>query len=468
MNKLFYIFTITICLFSFSSINAQEVTVERIPGNSSLKNDFAPFVLDSVLYFASNRKHEVLKSYLDQNNESLYRIYMSVLLQNDDYGVVRELNSDRLCKLNTASINASRDGSKIFITQNQYTSLKRSQDRENLLGVFIIDVINGKWGRPTSFEFNSRRSYSCGHPTVSPDGKTLFYVSNQEDGFGETDIYMSVYDGTNWSEPKNLGKTINTSGKEIFPFYHPSGKLYFSSNGINGKGDFDIYYTTFDGKNWAKPTALDSPVNSDKDDFSCYIFPGETEGFFASNRAGSDDIYKFSNPFPTFPDAKPQKDDNFCFTLFENGPFKSDTLPYIYKWYFGDGQSAKGLEVRHCFPGPGKYDVHLNVEDTLANEDLFTVAQYELELTQTTQIYITAPDTVKINTPINLSASNSVLKDFKPSQYYWYLDETNKSKGVTITHIFRKKGVYTITCGALSVDDPKNKMSSTKQIVVIE
>ena len=124
-----------------------------------------------------------------------------------------------------------------------------SQDRENLLGVFIIDVINGKWGRPTSFEFNSRRSYSCGHPTVSPDGKTLFYVSNQEDGFGETDIYMSVYDGTNWSEPKNLGKTINTSGKEIFPFYHPSGKLYFSSNGINGKGDFDIYYTTFDGKN---------------------------------------------------------------------------------------------------------------------------------------------------------------------------------------------------------------------------
>ena len=71
-----------------------------------------------------------------------------------------------------------------------------------------------------------------------------------------------------------------------------------------------------------------------------------------------------------------------------------------------------GIEVRHCFPGPGMYNVHLSVVDTLANVDLFTVAQYELELKQTQQVYITCPDTVKVNMPVTLSASKSVLKDF--------------------------------------------------------
>jgi hypothetical protein len=449
-------------------VYSQQFTIEPIPTNSSLKNDFAPFVIDSTLYFASNRKHELVKTYLDQNNEGLYWMYKADILSNDDFGKELPVYPDLLGKLNTASLTCSEDGSKIFITRNQYSTVKRSKGKENMLGIFIMENNDGRWSSPVAFPYNSRRNFSNGQVTVTPDGNTLFFVSDQPGGFGKTDIYQSSYKDGEWTEPANLGRMVNTAGSELFPFYHSSGRLYFSSDSHGSSGGLDLFYSAWDGQKWTAPVQLEEPINSPQDDFSCYIYPGETEGFFASNRSGNDDIYKFSNPYPSFPDAQPQVDDNYCFTLFENGPFKSDTLPYKYQWHFGDGETAYGLEVRHCFPGPGMYSVHLNVVDTLVNVDLFTVAQYELELKQKQQIYISAPDTVVVNTPVTLSAGKSVLGDFTVSQYYWNLGDTNRSKGVTIHHIFRKKGIYKIVCGAISSDDMTQKMSSSRQIVVID
>ncbi len=470
MKSLFYNIIITLIISSpfCTDLLSQEIKVEAIPTNSTLKNDFAPYVIDSTLYFTSNRKHEFLKTYLDQNDEGLYRIYKADILLNDDFGKEVALNSAKLSKLNTSSICFTKDKSRIFITQNQYSTIKRSKGRENLLGIFIVDNNDGKWSRPTSFAYNSRRNYSNGQVTVTPDGNTIFYVSNQDGGYGKTDIYQSTFKDGEWTEPVNLGEKVNTEGQELFPFYHPSGKLYFSSDMHHSDGGLDIFYTSWNGNEWTTPVHLDQPINSSKDDFSCYIYSGETEGFFASNRSGNDDVYHFSNPYPTFTDVNDQVEDNYCFTLFENGPFKSDTLPYKYKWYFGDGESMDGIEVRHCFPGPGMYNVHLSVVDTLANVDLFTVAQYELELKQTQQVYITCPDTVKVNMPVTLSASKSVLKDFKPAQYYWKLGDDNRAKGVTINHIFRTKGTYSIECGVIAEDDVKNKMASKRKIVVTE
>lgn len=450
------------------NVNSQKIIIEKLPFNSSLKNDFAPFVYDSVIYFTSNRKHEIVKTYLDQNNEGLYRLYKAPILINDEIGRESLLKPDELSKLNVASICYSFDGKEILITQNQYTSIKKSMGRENLLGIFTIENNNGTWSKPISFNHNSKRQYSNGQPTLSKDGETMLFVSNMSDGFGKTDIYQSKLVNGIWSEPKNLGKVINTEDRELFPFYHPSGRLYFSSEGHNSKGGLDIFYTIREGDGWSTPVQLEEPINSRYDDFSCYIDSSITGGFFASSREGVDNIYRFSNPFPSFPDAKEQVVDNFCFTIYEDGPFISDSLPYVYQWHFGDGQTAQGLEVDHCFPKPGLYDIHLNVVDTLANIDLYTVANYQINLELTQQVYILAPDTVKINERVNFSAEKSVLKDFVPKQYYWNFGDSNKGKGVTISHIFRTKGIYVITCGAVSKDDATNKMSSTRQIVVIE
>ncbi|TLX77538.1 PKD domain-containing protein [Labilibacter sediminis] len=465
LRYLFILLTLTVTI---DSIQGQSIVVEKLPVNSELKNDFAPYVMDSVLYYTSNRKHEFIRSYLDQNNEWLYRLYHAPIKGGDEMGAESLFRTNALSKLNTATISYSPDKNTVYITQNQYSSVARSKGRENLLGIFIIENKNGKWSRPVAFKHNSRRSYSNAHPTVTPDGKTMFFVSDRSDGFGETDIYQSRLVDGEWTEPENLGKVVNTIGKELFPFYHPSGKLYFSSNSHGSLGGFDIFYTSWDGEKWRSPVALEEPINSVHNDFSCFVNESVTGGYFASNRDGSDNIYSFSNPFPSFPDAKSQVDDNFCFTIYENGPFISDTLPYVYQWHFGDGQTAKGLEVDHCFPKPGLYNIHLNVVDTLANVDLYTVANYEINLEYTQQIYITAPDTVKVNELVNFSAEKSVLKDFETKQYYWNFGDSNMGKGVTISHNFRKKGIYIITCGAVSKDDPTNKMSSTREIVVTE
>ncbi|SMO51016.1 WD40-like Beta Propeller Repeat [Saccharicrinis carchari] len=469
IKYLFKYYLTLILLFMLTALTkAQDVSVERIEINSNLKNDIAPYVLDSVLYFSSNRKHEMIKTYLNNNKEWVYRLYKAPLLPNDGMGKESLVQNNRLSKLNTPTIAWSEDKSTIVITQNQYTSLKRSKGRENLLGIYFISNQDGRWSRPTAFPHNSRRDYSNVHPTITPDGKTIYFVSDRAGGLGKADLYESTFENEEWSVPVNLGSTVNTDGNEVFPYYHPSGRLYFSSEGHGSSGKLDIFYTTKYQGRWSTPVKLEHPINSEHNDFSCFIDASQTTGYFASDRQGQADIYKFSDTYPAFPEARPQVEDVFCFTLFENGPYVSDTLPYKYQWYFGDGETASGLEVDHCFPGPGKYNIELTVLDTLTNTDLYTVASYPLTLERTQQIIVTLPDTVRVGIPVNLSAENSVLKDFEPNQYFWDFGDGNKGKGVRIDHIFREKGIYTITCGAISKNDPTNKMGSTIQIVVTD
>ncbi len=462
------IISIVFCVLGLITTNqsyAQDYSITSLPVNSPVRNDFAPYVKDSVLYFVSNRKHEILKSYLDQNKEELYRLYNAKIFRNNKFGREILAYPKELGKLTTSGICFANNDSLVFLTQNMYSSYKRSKGRDNKLGIFIVENDKGQWGRPRSFAYNSRRDYSNGQVTISEDGNKMFFVSDQPEGYGETDIYQSEYVNGEWNEPQNLGPQVNTSGKELFPFYHHSGKLYFSSNRSGSIGNMDIFYTTWDGQEWTSPVPLDSTINTPYNDFSCFIFPDDTEGYFASDRGGNDDIYHFKAVFPTFNNPLPQVEDNYCFTLYDDGPYQSDTLPYIYKWSFGDGQSEVGLEVNHCYTRPGHYSIKLNVVDTLINQDLFTVAEYELDLERTVQVYITAPDTVMVDTPVNFSAANSVLNDFKAEQFYWYYGDGNKAKGETNQHIFRTKGIYTIVCGVIS-QDKKRKMSSTKTIVV--
>ncbi|GAF01668.1 PKD domain-containing protein [Saccharicrinis fermentans] len=467
-HKSTYLITLALVAILNISVYSQEINIVNLETNSASKNDFAPFVKDSILYFTTNRKHELIKTYLNRDNEWVYRLYKSDILPNEAQAKETPLQNPQLSKLNTASICWSADTSTIVITQNQYSTVKRSKGRQNLLGIFFITNKKGEWSRPSAFKYNSRRNYSNVHPTITPDGKTIYFVSDKPGGIGKADIYESSLVNGEWTEPVNLGRKVNTEGNEVFPFYHSSGKLYFSSEGHNSTGKLDIFYTSKNNGVWSAPIKLEYPINTESNDFSCYIYDSQTEGYFASDRTGNADIFKFNDTYPKFPDASPQIEDNFCFTLFENGPYVSDTLPYKYKWNFGDGATANGLEVDHCFPGPGKYLVELNVVDTLANKDLYTVASYEVNLERTPQIYITAPDTVNIGTSFQLSTDISTLQDFVPTQYFWDFGDGNKAKGVTIHHIFRKKGIYTITCGAISKLDPTDKRSSTRQIVVIE
>ena len=136
---------------------------------------------------------------------------------------------------------------------------------------------------------------TAAQPTISKDGKTLYFVSDMEGGYGGTDIYKSELVNNNWSKPINLGPIINTKGKEQFPRLVKDSVLYFSSNGHAGLGGLDLYKTLVKGPRKGQVVNLGVPLNSSSDDFALIFSSGESKGFFASNRdVNHDQIYSFA------------------------------------------------------------------------------------------------------------------------------------------------------------------------------
>lgn len=190
----------------------------------------------------------------------------------------------------------SRKVPKIGINNDPTSWFEQGSAVENInrLEIYTAKYSDGKWGNVEKFEYNNPR-YSVGHPALSPDGNILYFSSDMPGGYGGADIYYCERNaiGT-WSIPTNAGKTINTAGKEVFPFVKNNGVLYFSSDGHTGIGGLDIFYATGSKSSWSTPVNIGVPVNSSKDDFSICFKNTTDKGYFASNRDGSigmDDIY---------------------------------------------------------------------------------------------------------------------------------------------------------------------------------
>jgi plastocyanin len=449
-----------------SAIFAQDYEVKPLPFNEKYSDEMAPFFTDSVLWFCSNRRETAFVNYTNQDNKGIFRWY-KVSLSNGNWDKPSLLYPLLQNNINNGPLALSFDKQHLAITQNMRRSTA-SASTTALMGIVTFDRKGEKFNNKKNFTFNNISNYSVGHPTFSADGQTIFFTSDMNKGYGKADIYMSVKKDDVWSEPVNLGKNVNTPGNEIFPFYHSSGKLYFSSDSQGGMGKLDIYYTMQVNGEWMKPVALDTPINSDADDFACFIADNEESGFFTSNRDNSDNIYSFKLLFPEFSVQTPQVTDNYCFTFFEDGPYKSNTIPVIYRWSFGDGQTAKGIEADHCFSGPGQYHVVLNAVDTIQNIDLQTVADYQLDLVKTEQVFINAPDTVKVGQAVTFDAYQTHLPSITPKDYYWDFGDGTKAKSVTLSHVFSKTGTFTISCGTIDVNDKNLKYCSTKEITVTE
>lgn len=124
-----------------------------------------------------------------------------------------------------------------------------------------------------------------GAQAISADGRIMVFTAcNRPDGEGNCDLYISAFDGENWSEPKNMGTPINTSLKETQPTLSPDGKtLFFASNRLGGKGGLDIYKTTRTaGGNWTRPESAGDSINTAKNEQSPFIHPDNQTMYFAS------------------------------------------------------------------------------------------------------------------------------------------------------------------------------------------
>lgn len=447
---------------------AQNIEIQSVNVSTPENSELAPVVKDSVLFFISDRRTNLLVTYMDQEEQLLYRVFKAPIKKDTTTGKATVFAPPDQPKFSAGPLTFSSNGALMIATHNQSNRsiTRKKRNQTNPLTLYTAENKNNRWGRYQRINFDIPKNSSIGQPSLSQDGRLLFFVSDMEGGEGATDIYVSEKKGDEWGSPLNLGSQINTTGKELFPFIHPSGKLYFTSDGHSDSGGYNLYYIDWQNPN-AKPIAMPEPINSISNDFSCFISDDEKWGYFASDRNGNDDIYRFSLPVIKCKDPQEIVEDNYCFTFFEDGPFKSDTLPYIYRWEFGDGNTARGLEVDHCFPGPGEYNINLNAVDTLLNEELYSVASYSLKLEITQQIWFDVPDTLQTYESVKLVAEPRGFSNLSENPVYWWtFGNGDHQIGSNINYQYKEPGNYQIICSTTLPDG--REVCFYKDITVID
>ena len=293
------VFTFAILMVAIIPIFAQEATYEikNMDFNTEL-SDFGPaFYKDNSLIFAQSKKRTTKRGL------AFFNLY--VVSETEKFSSKKKSTTKFSENINSPfhESNAifTKDFKTVYFTRTNYNNGKRGKrDSEGyvVLKLYKASNIDGEWQDVKELPFNSN-DYSVGHPALNADETKLYFTSNMPGTYGETDIFVVDILGENeFSTPKNLGKTINTKGKEMFPFIDENNTLYFSSTKHqNNKGGLDIYRSTFSNNVFATPENLESPINSKADDF-CYIKKlGINKGYFSSNRyggKGKDDIYAFT------------------------------------------------------------------------------------------------------------------------------------------------------------------------------
>ncbi len=221
-------------------------------------------------------------------------IYDSLKVNKEDLKLAKKMKGINK-RFNDGPVSFYPSGDSLIFTRQ---AKKRSKNGKR----FVLELYSGKFdGEKVSdvkpLNLNSA-DYSIAHPSLSADGKTLYFSSDMPGGQGGTDLYMSKWDGSTWGTPVNLGSNFNTPGNESFPFINGDGQFFFASDGLPGLGGLDVFmaWPTADGSQFESPENLGYPANSAYDDFG-YISDKENKtGYLSSNRrrAGlDDDLYRF-------------------------------------------------------------------------------------------------------------------------------------------------------------------------------
>ncbi|MDT0539392.1 OmpA family protein [Croceitalea sp. P059] len=260
--------------------------------------DFGAAYYQNQIVFASSRDTMNLHTRIYKWNEQPYlNLFTADTISSGlDLKNVTAFSKTINSKYHEAIVAFSPDGKTMYFTRNNYTNkdLKRDDDGTNHLKLYKSKLVDNAWSTPIELPFNDL-NYSVGQPALSPDGKKLYFVSDMPGSIGSTDIFVvDILADDTYGNPKNLGPTINTSGREMFP-YVTEGKFYFSSDGHLGLGGLDVF-ESLQNESFSKPINLGKPLNSNLDDFAYVVNEQTQQGYFSSNRKGGkgdDDIYSF-------------------------------------------------------------------------------------------------------------------------------------------------------------------------------
>jgi outer membrane protein OmpA-like peptidoglycan-associated protein/tetratricopeptide (TPR) repeat protein len=290
-----------------------------VEGISTPENEYLPALSpdNQMALFTREIKVPPNKNTLIQTTKYKEK-FMYSTLQEDRFSEGTEMPEPFNLNDNEGGATVTIDNNTLYYTVCKYTKDKTYYNCD----IYYSENVNGEWTpiKSVSDKINLPFSWES-QPSISADGKTLFFISDRPGGYGGYDIYRSIKnDKGTWGTPINLGPDINSTGNEKSPFIHPDGKtLYFSSDGWMGLGGYDIFYSRLsDDGSWSKPVNLGYPINSPDDEVGFLVSTDGTKGYFASNKfngKGGWDLYSFD----LYQDARPEK------VLFLKGTVKSET-----------------------------------------------------------------------------------------------------------------------------------------------
>lgn len=267
--------------------------IENSSLNTSYSDFGAMFYKDQLVFTAA--KNGGAKDLYKRTNQPFLDLYKTEL---DEKGQPRKGIHVLSKELNTQNHDGvttfSKDGTIMYFTRtnNLKEKLLKNETIINKLKIFKAELVNDNWSKIEPVPFNND-NYSVGHPALNDEGTKLYFISDMPGGYGMTDLYVVDInpDGT-YGAPVNMGSSINSEGKEMFPFVK-GNTLYFSSNGHWGMGALDVFKVDLNDPSLT-PVNMGKPVNSAFDDFA-FVFDDERKlGFVSSNRPGGkgdDDIY---------------------------------------------------------------------------------------------------------------------------------------------------------------------------------
>ena len=270
-------------------------------GINSKYSDYGSFVYNNKIYFASARD---TGNFSQRRHKWTGEYYTNIYSANIDPQNSAAVKPDKFktalnTKFHESTPVFTRDGNTVYFTRNNYIDGKKGKDdnKITLIKLYKATLENGKWTKITALPFTSD-NYSTAHPALSPDEKTLYFASDMPGSIGQSDIYkVSINSDGSFGTPQNLGKPINTEGKETFPYVTSENEIYFASDGHPGLGGLDVFVGQIEENGTVSDIQnLGNDINSPKDDFAYIIDPVSRQGYFSSNKdggMGSDDIYKF-------------------------------------------------------------------------------------------------------------------------------------------------------------------------------
>jgi len=274
--------------------------VKRMDKFNSRRGEFSPMLTGDnydQLYFSSSRtkdKDAKISAITGQYNNDLY------VVKKNENGVWQNpvivegaINSE----FDEGTPSFSADGSTMY-----YTYCAQDPEANRTAEIYRSSRSNAQWSAGQRVSLVKDSVTALAHPSVSPDGRYLYFVSDAIGGMGGKDIFRARLVGNDFGPMENLGAEINTAGDEMFPYARDSVTIYFASNGHPGMGGLDIFKAVQDSTGKWDVTNMGAPINSMGDDFGI-TFAGQAEqGFFSSNRndaRGNDHLYSFEYPTVT-------------------------------------------------------------------------------------------------------------------------------------------------------------------------